>query len=72
MNVSSLFQISLFLEKKGYRSPLYDSFPTTVTDFIEKRKIPEKHEYEISHLCLLNADFVGKIDRYFKSDLRLC
>ena len=72
MNVSSLFQISLFLEKKGYRSPLYDSFPTTVTDFIEKRKIPEQHEYEISHLCLLNADFVGKIDRYFKSDLRLC
>ena len=72
MNVSSLFQISLFLEKKGYRSPLYDSFPTTVTDFIEKRKIPEQHEYEISHLCLLNAEFVGKIDRYFKSDLRLC
>ena len=72
MNVSSLFQISLFLEKKGYRSPLYDSFPTTVTEFIEKRKIPEQHEYEISHLCLLNAEFVGKIDRYFQSDLRLC
>ena len=62
----------LFLEKKGYRSPLYDSFPTTVTDFIEKRKIPEQHDYEISHLCLLNAEFVGKIDRHFKSDLRLC
>lgn len=72
MNVSSLFQISLFLEKKGYRSPLYDSFPTTVTDFIEKRKLPEQHDYEISHLCLLKADFVGKIDRYFQSDLCLC
>jgi len=73
MNVSSLFQISVFLEKKGYRSPLYSSFPTNVVDLVEERKLPEGNTYEVTHLCFLDASFSsGPIDKYFKSDLLLC
>ena len=72
MNVSSLFQISLFLEKKGYRSPLYSSFPTNVIDIVEARILPEVNTYEVTHLCFLDASFSsGPIDKYFKSDLLL-
>jgi len=73
MNVSSLFQISVFLEKKGYRSPLYSSFPTNAVDLVEARILPEGNTYEITHLCFLDASFSsGPIDPYFKSDLVLC
>ena len=73
MNVSSLFQISVFLEKKGYRSPLYSLFPTNVVDLVEKRILPEGNTYEVTHLCFLDASFSGApIDHYFKSDLLLC
>lgn len=73
MNVSSLFQISVFLEKKGYRSPLYSSFPANVVDLIEARRLPEGNPYEVTHLCLLDANFSSApVDKYFRSDLLLC
>jgi len=73
MNLSSLFQISVFLEKNGYRSPLYSSFPTTIVDLIEARCLPEGNAYEITHLCFLDASFSSApVDKYFRSDILLC
>jgi hypothetical protein len=72
MNVSSLFQISVFLEKKGYRSPLYSSFPTNVIDLLEARNLPVVNTFEITHLCFLDVSSSAPLDPYFKSDLLLC
>jgi hypothetical protein len=66
-----LFTIAELLEYEGYQSPLYDVWPTTLSELIEKRK--SCSECEIEKIQLFSAkeihDMRLAFDKFFLLDL---
>ncbi len=65
-----VFEIAVYLEGFGYKSPFYIKFPTSVYELLETRNYQSVERVEITDLTLVNANSAS-LDPHYKSDLEL-
>lgn len=67
--MSTIYELSIYLEGFGYKSPFYIKFPTSVYELLESRTYQNTKNPEITDLSILSISTPEPLDPYFKSDL---
>jgi 8-oxo-dGTP pyrophosphatase MutT (NUDIX family) len=68
-SLSTLFEISTYLEGFGYKSPFYIKFPITIDELLVSRTCETVKFPELTDLQMVSLPFENPIDPYFLSDL---
>ncbi len=63
-----VFEIAVYLEGFGYKSPFYINFPITVYELLESRNYELVDRVEITDLTLVH-EATESLDPHYKSDL---
>jgi 8-oxo-dGTP pyrophosphatase MutT (NUDIX family) len=65
-----IFEITIYLEGFGYKSPFYIKFPLTVYELLESRNYDTVDRVEITDLTFLTSSSEQPMDPHYKSDLK--
>lgn len=68
-----VYELGVYLEGFGYKSPFYTKFPSTAFEIIESREYHHVERVELTDLTFIGKNLeLESLDPYFKSDLLFC